>query len=207
MISVKKVKNQQGFNLMELLVIVSIIAMVNMVIFAGYPKFNRRIALKKTTAEIALAVRQAQSNSLAVKKFDKSVSNPFPDYGIHFEKDKNNFTIFADTNNSRTYGGASADCSDTECVEFFSINNSTQVGTVELCQKSSSCASYQKVDIVYPRGRTAVIAYVRGVDASGGVYECSSCSYARIRVDSLGNLVPPKYLYVWFNGQISIKDN
>lgn len=191
---------KKGFNLIELIVIVSILTLINMVIFAGYPKFNRRMALKKTSGEIALVVRQAQAYSLANKGFDSGGNYYYPNYGVHFEKNRAYFTLFADTNSSETYAG-SIGCGDSECVEFFGLNSANIISSASLCTGSFVCNFYNKVDIVYPRGRTSAFATARG---DGGT--CSSCSYAKLEI-SAGGIVPPKYVYIWLNGQISIKDS
>lgn len=200
MAAIKKISRQKGFNLVELMVVVGIFAVVNLVIFAGYPAFNRRIAMKKTAAEIAMVARQAQSYSLANKRFDNANGSYFPNYGIHFEKNKDYFALFADANGNGVYGGSSG-CTDAECAEFFQISTSNSVSDIFLCRDASNCNSYSKIEVVYPRGRTSALA-----SASGDGTSCSSCSYAKIALRSLGDLVPPKYIYIWLNGQISIKD-
>ena len=57
-----------GFTLTELLVVVGIMTIMNLLIFANYPEFSQRLALKRTSEDIALIVRQAQAYSLGIKK-------------------------------------------------------------------------------------------------------------------------------------------
>lgn len=205
MITAKKQNLKSGFNLMELLVILGIIALVNLVIFSGYSQFNRRITLKRTAAEIAIIVRGAQSDSLAIKKFSNANGSYFPDYGVHFESGRNFVTIFADVDNDNIFDSAS-ECGGNECAEYFKINTPVDISSLSVCQNSSSCANYNKVDIIYPRGRTSALATV-SADRGSGLENDSSWSYVRIALISRGNIVPPKYLDIWRNGQISIKDN
>ena len=56
-----------GFTLTELLVVVGIMTIMNLLIFANYPEFSQRLALKRTSEDVALIVRQAQAYSLGIK--------------------------------------------------------------------------------------------------------------------------------------------
>ena len=59
---------QRGFSLIELVVAVGIMTLINIMIFASYPEFSQKMALKRTSEEIALIVRQAQAYALGIKR-------------------------------------------------------------------------------------------------------------------------------------------
>ena len=62
---------QRGFSLIELMVAVGIMTLINIMIFASYPEFSQKMALKRTSEEVALIARQAQAYALGIK-------NPLP---------------------------------------------------------------------------------------------------------------------------------
>ena len=91
----------RGFTLTELLVVVGIMTIMNLLIFANYPEFSQRLALKRTSEDIALIVRQAQAYSLGIKK---PVSGDYSGFGVRFDKNNNkSLILFADTNTNKTY--------------------------------------------------------------------------------------------------------
>ena len=48
------------------MVAVGIMTLINIMIFASYPEFSQKMALKRTSEEIALIVRQAQAYALGI---------------------------------------------------------------------------------------------------------------------------------------------
>ena len=74
-----------GFSLIEIMVVVGILVIINTMIFASYPEFSQKLSLKRTSEEVALIVRQAQSYALGIKKSALG-SDDYFGFGVHFDK-------------------------------------------------------------------------------------------------------------------------
>jgi prepilin-type N-terminal cleavage/methylation domain-containing protein len=78
----KKLKNQQGFGLIELLVSISILTLVLSIIMFRQDSFNSAVLLRSQVYEIALEARRIQL--FAVSAIGGTGSNFRQQYGIHF---------------------------------------------------------------------------------------------------------------------------
>ncbi|NCO61883.1 type II secretion system protein [Candidatus Kaiserbacteria bacterium] len=100
----KKVCSHYGFGLIELLVTISIIALVSAVILTRQSAFNGAILLRNQAYEVAFALRQVQL--LAVSGTRDATNANDQQYGIYFNKtttNKNKYLTFKDTNNNNQY--------------------------------------------------------------------------------------------------------
>lgn len=91
----KKINNRQGFTLIEILVVVSIIAVLTVGVIAGLGYFQAQTTLETTAQEVLTVLRLAQNKTLA----SEGASN----YGVYFEAGR--FTLFKGT----VYNPASPD--------------------------------------------------------------------------------------------------
>jgi len=146
-------KSGAGFTMIELLVTVSIFALVTSVLLANYPRFSSKILLENTAHAIGLSVRQAQTFGLNVHGVRVGGIDTFPTYGVHFSlqgvneidpADQKHFVLFADilkeppdgdsdsTNNDKIYNAAQG-CTTQggECVDIFTIQSAERI--VLLC--------------------------------------------------------------------------
>lgn len=220
--------SSHGFTMMELLVTISIFALVSGVMLAKYPTFSSRIVLENTAHQVALSVREAQTYGLSVKGL-ASISGVFPTYGVHFRvsgslgedpASQKNFVLFADllpnistpTGNNKIYDGVS-DCSVTggECVEQFTIGNANSI--VLLCgnlkDKNATIENWQTVpgadcslsslDISFTRPNPD--SYIIGNSTIVGQEGPAVFSDAAIIVRSPRG--ETKTIIVWPTGQIS----
>src|SRR3990167_5291662 len=133
--------NQRGFSLIELMVAVGILTLINIMIFASYPEFNQKMALKRTSEEVALIARQAQAYALGIKR-PISGEEDYYGFGVHFDKsDSKSLILFADSNSDKTYGKKDG-CggADTECFQEFKIGTGDYVSELQACD-SDSCQS------------------------------------------------------------------
>ena len=103
MLLVKKFKSEDGFTLIELIVSVSIIALVSGVFLANYHSTNKQSELTMVAQKLASDIRLAQSYSLGSKEYDSSV--PSGGWGAHFDKvsSPGSYKIFADSNGNMEY--------------------------------------------------------------------------------------------------------
>ncbi len=96
-----KKKYRAGFNLVELVIVIGIIAAISVLVLAKYPNFSEKQSLDRAAKSIALSIRDAQVKALATVEFAPSV---FPAYGVHFDSSVNDsYIIFADVNNNQQY--------------------------------------------------------------------------------------------------------
>ena len=193
---------QSGFSLIELMVAVGILTLINIMIFASYPEFSQKMALKRTSEEVALIARQAQAYALGIKR-PVSGEEDYYGFGIHFDKsDSKSLILFADSNSDKTYdkkdgcGGSS-----TECFQEFKISTGDYVSELQACD-SVPCQSAGSggLDIVYPRATSMA-------SISADKIVCDSCSYAKVTIQSpRGDKEKnKKYINIWRSGQISVE--
>ena len=101
----KKVCSHHGFGLIELMVTISIIALVSAVILTRQSAFNGAILLRNQAYEVAFALRQAQLLAVSGTTDATNVNNQ--QYGIYFDKtNKNKYLTFRDVNNYGQYNSA-----------------------------------------------------------------------------------------------------
>ena len=186
--------NQRGFSLIELMVAVGILTLINIMIFASYPEFSQKMALKRTSEEVALIARQAQAYALGIKR-PVSGGEDYYGFGIHFDKsDSKSLILFADSDSDKIYD-------DGELFQEFKIGTGDYVSELQACD-SDSCQSVGSggLDVVYPRATT-----IASISADGDV--CGSCSYARVTIQSpRGNEEKnKKHINIWISGQISVE--
>ena len=190
-------RKANGFSLMELMVVLGILAIINMMIFASYPEFSQRMALKRTSEEIALIARQAQAYALGIKRSASGGDNYFG-FGVRFDTgNPKSLILFTDLDNGKTYNDVG------ELFQKFTIDTGDVIYNLETCD-SMSCGliSNSTLDIVYPRA-----TYMATITANSSI-NISNPSYARVTIKSpRGNENRnKKYIEIWANGQISVKD-
>ncbi|HBB56452.1 TPA: hypothetical protein DEW47_01970 [Patescibacteria group bacterium] len=179
-------RKANGFSLIELMVSVSILTVINMMVFASYPEFNQRMAIRRTSNDIALAVREAQVNALSIKELD----GKFPAYGINF-KTGNTFTLFADKGEEGVRNNL---YDEGEEINTFMITTGDTISRLQLC--SSGCNDTGEINIVYPRSNPMASI----TDSSGS----GSNDYAIVTIAAPNDKIS-KDIKIYLNGQISIE--
>jgi len=188
---------QNGFTLTELMVVIGIMTIMNLLIFANYPEFSQRLALKRTSEDIALIVRQAQAYSLGIKR-PLSGGKEYTGFGVHFDKTtkekQKSLILFADD----TDGVNKEGYDDGESFQEYKINTGDVVSDLKTCPAKGDCgSSVNELDIFYPRANP--MATITADDGSGG-----NSSYAKITIQSPKKKT--RIIEVWISGQISVKE-
>ena len=184
------------------MVAVGILTLINIMIFSSYPEFSQKMALKRTSEEVALIARQAQAYALGIKR-PVSGGEDYYGFGIHFDKsDSKSLILFADSDSDKTYDkGDGCGGSGTECFQEFKIGTGDYVSELQACD-SDSCQSVGNggLDIVYPRATS-----MASISAGGTV--CGDCSYVKVTIQSpRGNEEKnKKHINIWISGQISVE--
>ncbi len=95
-----------GFTLVEMIVSLSIFAVITGVVLAHYKDFSGGIVLSNLAYEMATTIRQAQVYGISVKGAGPSTFNLR--YGVHLVYPTNNtFILFADLDGNQQYSGSS----------------------------------------------------------------------------------------------------
>ena len=207
---VKSSKNNQpglklvwGFTLIELVITMSIFVLMTAVILANYSKLSQVSSLNRTAQEIVLALRKAQTFSLAVKGYYDTGSGAlvFRTWGIHFEKNLSpsllddptkQFVLFSDTSVlDYKYNGSA------ELSQLMKIQTSSRI--VDLCgglkTTTPVCNGLSWIDIVYQRPNPSIT-----LNAAGTL---NNYSDLEIIVESPDGT--RRTIIVWNTGQVAIE--
>src|SRR3989338_4347353 len=139
------VKNSRGFTLVEMLIV--IIITISLV---GYKNYGARLNVRRSANEVALAIREAQANALAVKGYnhDNNSGTPllFTSWGVYFNKtvSTTQFNIFVDSDGDKSYDSG-------ESVKTVSIMNGVKILNLAKGLETSEpdSSSIDRLDIVY----------------------------------------------------------
>jgi len=132
----KNIKNPSGFTLVEIMVTISIAALIMTVILFNYRAFGDNLSLSSALQEMSIAIRQAQVYGLSVKEFSSGTGQFNDGYGIYFtQNDPTHYYIFADLNSNNSYDGDTTCTKGSECIEKGEIRNNVRIS--DICDISS----------------------------------------------------------------------
>lgn len=205
---------QAGLTLIEMIVVVSIFAVVASILFFNFSDFNTTISVRNLSQEIALMVRKAQTYATGVHNLDgvATSSDLFPAYGMSFSARPTGpaysayakqFVLFADTASTpgvtnRMYDNGTS-CGTpavgNECVEVFGITTGDKI--TSLCT-DQGCASDTVVNVVFRRPSP---------DAEICIVSNGACttrlSFLKIVIQSARGVA--RAVVIWNTGQISVQ--
>lgn len=187
-------RKNRGFTLVELLVCISIIAVLAVVLLGNRSRYSERLILKNQTYNMALYLRQAQVYSLAVKG-SGSPTTFSTSYGVHFSADNppNQFKFFTDENGNDRFDGG-------EQNEDITLSNNITIQSV--CgNNGSDCyattGNFQMMSITFKRPASAArMRFMNyGGNLTGGVNPPAVITLrsqtgltSSIKVDSTGGI-------------------
>ncbi|MDQ3244762.1 MAG: type II secretion system GspH family protein [bacterium] len=137
----KSYKYNKGMTFIEIVVVMSIFAIISGVSLFNYKHFQAKVDLKNLTTNIALKILTAQKDSASGKLNPLAASTWKPSYGLYFDLSTSSplvvgnkiFYIYSDFNaeNSREFdvapiSGGSYNCVQ-ECVERVNITNGNYI--------------------------------------------------------------------------------
>lgn len=158
----------QGFTLIELMVVLSIIVIITSVVLTSQNSFNKTLILTNTAYDIALAMRSSQTFGLGSRATNVAgVSIVNAGYGLHLANGGpgNSFILFADTTGGSSCAGLTPACKPGDYVytanadklmQLYKLNNGIFISN--FCARSWSgswsCAAggqLTSLDVVFIR--------------------------------------------------------
>ncbi len=147
----------RGFTLVEMLVVLSLIAIITTIALFGQAGFNRSVLLTDTAYTVALSLREMQTSGLSSRKYG-SIQNA--GYGGYFTvSPATSYTLFADV------GGTSA---GTNCPVGTTGQPDAKPGNCRYDQGTDGTVRTYSFDSRFQIGR------VCGTPMSGGASRCST---------------------------------
>lgn len=196
--SLKKIKNNKGFTIIELMVSVAIFALMTTLLLAKYGTFNQGILLTNLAYDMALTIRNAQSYGLNVKSAPTATETYSSDfdspYGVHFEiANPKRFIFYVDRNGDHTYNSG-------EEISITTIKGGTYISSMCINDCSSYNSGYQVISFTFKRP-----------DPNATIYALKTKGYAVANKDGSARITLTasdgeiKYIIVNSNGQISVE--
>lgn len=135
-------KQNAGMTYIELVVVMSIFAIMSAISFSNFKEFQNRIELKNLATKIALKILEVQKNSVNGKLSPPAPwVQPLPDwkpsYGVYFDLDLDQNNVYTDNQSFFIYADLDQNglfdkdftCPNTggECLEKITLNNSNYI--------------------------------------------------------------------------------
>ena len=140
-------RRTSAFTLPELLISIAIIGIITSITLVKYSSFDSTVLTKSAAYEAALTLREAQINSVSVKRGDGEDGDVFSyPYGVHFTKDSSEYTAFVyeDTDNPiPLYSDTAKD------ISTFSMERGIKV--YEICINNGNDCDIETFDISFKR--------------------------------------------------------
>jgi prepilin-type N-terminal cleavage/methylation domain-containing protein len=166
-----KIKKNRGMTYVELIVVLSIFAIVSSVVIFNYGNFQSRIDIRNLASDIALQVVAAQKASISglLPVQVPTVSPWKPAYGVYFDLTSNKtFTYFADLNNSNFYSGTN--CTG-ECLNYVTITKGNYISRIDSYVGAVAASITKPIAVTFKRPNSnAVFSYSDGAFITGFDY-------------------------------------
>lgn len=180
--------NLKGFTIIELLVSISVLALISGIFLANYHSANRQSALNLAARQLASDIRLAQSYTMGLREFSGTV--PAGGWGMEFLNLRNYYEMFADQNSDQTYTSGSAELYKKiylpQGVETGKIYCSTDSAVPAVCSGSGFAEGYvlfipPNPDILIKEGVTNICS-----SACMAIYDKITNKEKHIKVNHLG---------------------
>jgi len=128
----------RGFSMVELLVTVSIFAIISASLIFNYNTYAGRVGLGNVANQLALDIREAQAFAMGVRS---TAGGQYPSYGIRFARgNPYEYLVFADLNKNKVYDlGGTCGEANSECVKVAEMPQQMKIKS--LCGMSSPTSS------------------------------------------------------------------
>ena len=155
----KKIKNNQGMTLIELMVVLAIFAVLSAIVIFNYGDFEARVNIKNLASDIALKVVDAQKSSesgLLPPAVFSPIPNWKPSYGVYFNPsvDNKSFFYFVDLDDNTYYSGT--DCAG-ECMNKVTITKGNNISALNVFYQNGSSGPLSDLTISFARPNSGAI--------------------------------------------------
>ncbi|MCU0660369.1 MAG: type II secretion system GspH family protein [Candidatus Pacebacteria bacterium] len=186
----------------ELVVVIGIFATIAGVVLFNFTGFSTNISVDNLAQDIALRIKNAQTESIS-GKFAPGFTTPLvPSYGVHFDSTTPSmFTYFADLDNDGLLTGVSA-CGTpgAECLEQISIQSGDRIQALCVNEQSGfpNCGiPINDVSVTFKR------PFPDAIVSTLSLPNRTSISDVQIKIVSAKG--KEKIITVWPTGQISVQ--
>lgn len=177
----KAYRLNRGFTYVELIVVLSIFAIMSSIAIFNYGKFQAKVDIRNLANDIALQIVQAQKDAMSGKWNINALTGWKPSYGVYFDiANKYNFIYFADfldVNQKYDSGTNSCNTSGSECLENINITKGNFIQKIGYFSGSSGSKITTPVDITFTRPNSGAVFYFDNAIQS-------SVSYIQITIAS-----------------------
>jgi len=206
-----RLAHNKGMTYVELIVVLSIFAVISSVTMFNYGSFQAKVDIKNLTSDIALKLVQAQKYStsgklppLTQQGLISDINIWKPAYGVYFnttnETNKKKFVYFTDINSDNNCDSSCASfLSGGEFLEKIDINKGNFISKLEIIDSNNSvCATLTGLTVLFRRPNS---------EAKIKTEPTSSCitSYIQITVSSPASTPVTSKILVYPSGRIEIK--
>jgi len=185
----------------ELIVVLSIVSIISAVTLFNFTDFSTKVSLQNLAQDIALKIKQAQTNAISGRLSEGFATGTPPSYGIHFQKDiPSKFVYFRDIGSPRNFvfdgGCATIGEPGSECLAITTIETSDTIS--DICSNDGEC-DYEDLSVTYVRPFPEPTIYGTKDGATSALI-----SGAQVEIVSAKGVY--MHIVVWPTGQISVKD-
>lgn len=219
-----KLEYSRGMTSIELIVVLMIFGVIASTVLFRFSSFSSNVALDNLAQDIALRVKQAQTNAISgqyprLNTGDTDQTSPDltwrPSYGVYFDKTGTNnkqFIFFFDRNSSALDGnkiidditpGVNCGIGDSECLDKITINTREYISDICI---DTVCGTINNVAVVFTRpfpDANVVYNFVPGLGGSGTV----ATSDVKIKIKNDDTTISTKVITVTPLGQISVTND
>ncbi|MCH7529736.1 type II secretion system protein [Patescibacteria group bacterium] len=191
----KKIKSTlRGFTLIEMLVSISIFAIITGVVLTRNAQFSGNILIGNLAYDVALSIRQAQVFGLSVREFEVGGGRFDIGYGVNFDGSiSDSYIFFADLDDDQKYD------SPLEAIETLTLRNGYTIANVcgVLPGGTRKCTAFSEIlflDVVFKRP-----------DPDANINTNLLEMYSRAEITVASPTGKERMITVWSTGQISVK--
>ena len=170
---IKKIRNfKAGMTYVELIVVLSIFAVMTSVILFDYGKFQSKVDIKVLANDIALKVVEAQKSALSGKLplYPRVSVSPWkPSYGVYFDlssaETKKSFIYFTDLDQLGDYTDDNSSCTSNtgECLEKITITKNNFISQIDSYSGAVATPITNPLSITFKRPDASAIFKSNGL--------------------------------------------
>jgi prepilin-type N-terminal cleavage/methylation domain-containing protein len=191
---------QSGMTYVELIVVLSIFAVMSSIVIFNYGGFQANVDIKNLASNIALKIVEAQNSSLSGLQQTGALPSWKPAYGVYFNKQTSpsSFIYFADLNDNGLYDGAG--CGG-ECLNQISITKNNVISNLNVFYQdgTNACATTCPADLTvsFKRPDSGAVLY-------SGVAKLLAVSYIQITIASPRSAAAIGLIKVYPSGRVQV---